>query len=90
MRRGVCPKCGSAEVLGEVEVAEKNNPGVFLRRFKRPGKVLFAGPQYAELKAWVCLGCGYTELYTPAAKNLGRADTKQRQGGVKSESGDSP
>jgi predicted nucleic-acid-binding Zn-ribbon protein len=77
MRRGSCPKCGSAEILSEVEVGPRNEPAVFLRRYKRPGQVFFAGPQYAELRAWVCLGCGYTELYTAEPRNLGTADNEK-------------
>lgn len=69
MRHGVCPKCASTEVLGEVEVGAKNEPAVVLRGYKRPGQ-FFPGPQYADVKAWVCLGCGYTELYTLAPRSL--------------------
>ena len=49
----ICPKCGSNRIAGPQSVASYG----YL-------KVQLGIVRTARLKAFICAGCGYTELYT--------------------------
>jgi ribosomal protein S27AE len=66
-----CPKCGSGDILGNVDVSDSDGARVRLRRYKRPGQILFPGPMHTDLRAWVCRSCGYTEFYACRPEDLG-------------------
>ena len=70
-RSGQCPKCQSTDIFPDevirrpgvavdglrISVSKKSTrEGFFARMFKSHAS--------AELRAWVCGHCGYTELYT--------------------------
>ncbi|MGB7763251.1 MAG: hypothetical protein WBL61_25675 [Bryobacteraceae bacterium] len=72
---GVCPKCGSAAMIGParlqrtaetgtpVRIAVDGNPDAFL--LKKTG--------YSNLEASVCTQCGYVELYASDVASLSSA-----------------
>lgn len=75
MKKGRCPKCGSKEVMTDVEVRDDG------RSAHHPLRVVVVEPEPAKhaaiwvqpqaegnLHAWICAHCGYTEIY---ADNLG-------------------
>jgi predicted nucleic-acid-binding Zn-ribbon protein len=70
MRNGVCPKCGSRDVLGDSAVALSDGSPVHVQRDGPAGWFGVSLPVYAAVRAWVCRGCGYTEFYTPDAGRL--------------------
>lgn len=68
MKNGTCPKCGSNEIISElnirggeshppyvqvVEPAPANRPFVWMPKSEQ-----------GHFRAWVCGACGYTEIYT--------------------------
>ena len=72
MRRGVCIKCGSPDLLSDTPVALSDGGLVQIQRQVPGGWFGTMKPIYAELRAWVCRRCGYTELYTRAVSTLPR------------------
>ena len=71
MRSGVCPKCGSSDVMTGVEVRDDGRNGSHPLRVvvEEPepahhGTIWIQGQSTGEVRAWICAGCGYTELYT--------------------------
>ncbi len=77
MKTGRCPKCGSKEVMANVEVRDDGRSG------NHPLRVVVIGPEpakhaaiwvqpqaEAEIHAWICGHCGYTELYADNLKGL--------------------
>ena len=66
----VCPKCSHGEILFVPHIADRDD-----RDTIRP-LVLFVkhhdwkDDELGELQAYVCRGCGYTELYTAKAGGL--------------------
>ena len=81
-RTNQCPKCGSRKVLTGARVIDKASKGgaaldLELAVSKDPEALLFKGEERFAMRAWVCAGCGYTELYTDnagAAYDLARGD----------------
>ncbi len=74
MRDGQCPKCGSANVIPNVNVLDSNNAN-WSENLKvvveeNPDAWLFKGEVKTGLMAWVCGACGYTELYAKNAVAL--------------------
>ena len=78
MNNNLCPKCGSSEIINDAEVRDydassyrrlsvyvalKNPEGGFLKKTTESG----------ELRASVCGGCGYTELYATNFQAMLRA-----------------
>lgn len=60
MRSGKCPKCGSEQIVDGGRIVED---GEVRLRFLKHKRVLFPGPVVSEIRAIVCVDCGYTELY---------------------------
>jgi predicted nucleic-acid-binding Zn-ribbon protein len=77
-----CPKCESRKILTDgrvIDKASKGGPALDLELAvnKDPDALLFKGEERFAIRAWVCAGCGYTELYTEnagAAYNIARGD----------------
>ncbi len=71
MRDGRCPKCGSRDVLSNVEVRDDGRSNSHPLRVvveeaepPRHGAIWIQAQSTGELHAWICASCGYTELYT--------------------------
>ncbi len=71
MRDGRCPKCGSRDVLADIEVRDdgrsSNHPLRVVVEEPEParhGAIWIQDQSTGEVHAWICAGCGYTELYT--------------------------
>lgn len=71
MKIGVCPKCGSADVMADVEVRDDGRSGghplrVFIEEPEpaKHGAIWVQEQSTGDIRAWICASCGYTELYT--------------------------
>jgi rubrerythrin len=68
-RSGVRPTCGSKDLLASARVldrAEENRKrDLEVAAYDDPDALLFKGERRGKLAAWICTGCGYTELYCP-------------------------
>ncbi len=71
MKDGLCPKCGSKDVMAAVEVRDDGRNGNHPLRVvveepepARHSAVWVQGQSTGEVRAWICSSCGYTELYT--------------------------
>jgi hypothetical protein len=62
-----------------VQATDSDGVRIRLTCYKRPGQVFFPGPMHAELRAWVCRACGYTEFYTLAPQDLGEPPARGGQ-----------
>ncbi len=84
--QNTCPKCGSSELIPEVAVVTEGhlvegNRGVMAEVERHPRALLLKDPARTPLKATVCGGCGYTELYTTDTRELLEAyRTRQSSG----------
>lgn len=78
MKNTICPKCGSTEIIGDVEIrdydANSYRPlGVFVKLKQAIGGLIKKTSESGELRASICGGCGYTELYASNYKELLKA-----------------
>lgn len=78
MNNNLCPKCGSSEIIHDAELRDYDSSSY--RRFevyvalKNPeGGFFKKTTESAELRASVCGGCGFTELYATNFQALLRA-----------------
>lgn len=80
MRRGPCPKCGSSEVVRDVRVMDRGDAAGDLSAavYASPRAWFFKDKVTTELSAYVCAGCGYTELYAANPAALARAASAAR------------
>jgi len=60
MTKKSCPNCGSTRIIPNADAVESAD--LSIRIYERPGLALRRERHY-PLKAWVCTGCGYTQLY---------------------------
>ena len=84
MKHGKCPKCGSKQIMTDVEVRDDGrNSSHPLRVFVREpepashGRIWIQGSSTGELSAWICAKCGYTELYSNHLTELYTSYTKR-------------
>ncbi len=77
MKHGKCPKCGSKEVMADVEVRDDGRSSshplrVVVEEPEPPkhGAIWVGGQSTGDLRAWICAHCGYTELYTENLEEL--------------------
>ena len=64
MPEGTCPKCGHTEILGGVRIKVVSGGSVDdVRAVVTPTSGMFRQQTASELRAWVCAGCGFAELY---------------------------
>jgi predicted nucleic-acid-binding Zn-ribbon protein len=67
MKNQPCPKCGSADVIRGLPIADHTHSGMTpLSTYiiEKPEAVFDQEISYFMIRAWVCIECGYTELYT--------------------------
>ncbi len=58
---GKCPKCGSNEVHAKAYVREQFP--ILVTELASPEAILLKREKKSALRAWLCTGCGYVELY---------------------------
>lgn len=68
MKDMVCPKCGSRDIIADAEVRDYDASAyrplaVHVKLVRPSGGLVKKTHESGELHAWVCGGCGYTELY---------------------------
>ena len=68
-----CPKCGSTQVMNDVQVADALEENLKVQVQQKPHALLLKGTVRVPLKAQVCGTCGYTELYATDPKRLLKA-----------------
>ncbi|MBK8432774.1 MAG: hypothetical protein IPL28_16405 [Chloroflexi bacterium] len=78
MKNKVCPKCESSEIIEDAEVrdydASSYRPlGVHVKLANPTGGFIKKTHVSGELRAWICGGCGYTELYATNYQELLKA-----------------
>jgi predicted nucleic-acid-binding Zn-ribbon protein len=64
---GTCPKCGSQDIIGNAKpvIRYQTRLNVELAVYEDPEALIFKGEKERyELGAWICKGCGFTELYS--------------------------
>ena len=75
-RTNKCPKCGSTDVIAHAKAIDKGENGhLTVATFRKPQAVMFKGQMTTTLSAWVCVDCGYLELYADEPKKLKIATT---------------
>lgn len=70
---GKCPKCGSKNVLADVDVRDRTRHGateMTVSIDRSPDALLFKETVESTVSAWICAACGFTELYTDTPKLL--------------------
>jgi predicted nucleic-acid-binding Zn-ribbon protein len=75
--QATCPKCGSGQIIREVQTLDRSDSGnqpLSLRRGTRTWAGWLRLPRTFPVDAWVCGGCGYTELYVREPAQLAAAD----------------
>jgi predicted nucleic-acid-binding Zn-ribbon protein len=78
MLDGICPKCGSREILAALRIIDSRGhpPHVEIVEPDPPNRPFIWSPQTARsnFQAYVCGACGYTEFYADnfRALNEGR------------------
>jgi hypothetical protein len=85
--QGTCPRCGSGRIIRQVQIIDRSDSGnqpLSLRRGTRTWAGWLKLPRSFPLDAWVCGGCGYTELYVRDPSELLAAD---ESGGASSSAG---
>ena len=58
-----CPKCLGRELAVHTNVEQLDRDSVNGARTALPGAVHDPGRSLGWFETWMCLGCGYTELY---------------------------
>jgi len=75
--QGTCPRCGSGRIIRQVQIVDRSDSGnqpLSVRRGTRTWAGWLKLPRSFPLDAWVCGGCGYTELYVREPAELLAAD----------------
>lgn len=68
MKTEVCSKCGSTDVVPNVEVrdfdASSHRPLSVVVELPRPsGAFVYKSARSSEIRAWMCGNCGFTEFF---------------------------
>ena len=66
----VCPKCKHREVLFVPRIADRDDRDNVRPLVLHVQHLDWKDDEMGTLQAYVCRGCGYTELYTGEAKSL--------------------
>jgi predicted nucleic-acid-binding Zn-ribbon protein len=64
---GKCPKCGSQNIVQNAKpvIFPHSTYELELAVYEKPEALLFKGEKERyTLGAWICKGCGYSELYS--------------------------
>lgn len=64
---GKCPKCGKTEIVEDARMIDHGHAGIqqdmTIATYKQPKAILFKGKQTTTVSAWLCISCGFIELY---------------------------
>jgi predicted nucleic-acid-binding Zn-ribbon protein len=74
---GRCPKCGSADIVADAKAIYMKyaEADLSLATYRNPEAAIFRGKQTTTLSAWLCVGCGYVEIYADTPQKLRIAET---------------
>lgn len=71
MKNNQCPKCNSNEIMANVTVRDVGHAGPYPLRVEvlepepaQHGFIWQPKSATGDIRAWICVKCGYTELYT--------------------------
>jgi predicted nucleic-acid-binding Zn-ribbon protein len=85
MKDGRCPKCGSRDILADIEVRDDGRSSSHPLRVvveepepARHAAIWVQGQSTGDLRAWICASCGFTELYTGNLAELQKSYRKHR------------
>ena len=85
MKDGRCPKCGSRDILADIEVRDDGRSSSHPLRVvveepepARHATIWVQGQSTGDLRAWICASCGFTELYTGNLAELQKSYRKHR------------
>ncbi|MDZ4820651.1 MAG: hypothetical protein SGJ20_16930 [Planctomycetota bacterium] len=71
---GQCPKCGSKNVVADAKAADRGHGNrdhdLSIVTFANPDAFIFKGKLRTAISAWVCMECGFVELYADAPADL--------------------
>ncbi len=75
MRNNFCPKCGSPDVIPNVEVRDYDASSyralsLIVQLPRAQSGFSFKGSESSEVRAWVCGACGHTEFYATRHQEL--------------------
>lgn len=66
-RTGRCPKCNSSELIADARAVDRGHyeqhRDMIVARLQDPGRAGAKGVFESTVSAWVCLQCGFVELY---------------------------
>jgi predicted nucleic-acid-binding Zn-ribbon protein len=66
----ICPKCNHREVLFVPQIADRDDSDVVRPLHLHVKNLDYKDIEIGAIQAYVCRGCGYTELYTENIANL--------------------
>ena len=73
-KTGTCPKCGSSRLIKHATVVDRGHAGskqpLQVATYKDPDALFLKGEHECSVFAWICLGCGFTELYAENPEDL--------------------
>ena len=72
-KTGKCPKCGSSHLIKEATVVDYSSGGkkpLQVATYKDVDALFLRGERECSVFAWICVGCGFTELYTERQDDL--------------------
>jgi hypothetical protein len=68
-----CAVCGSAKMIPDVQVVDKNeniNRELQVCVAKKPDALIFRGQVYESVRAWICGECGHVEFFVQNPQEL--------------------
>lgn len=77
-----CPKCGCQDWISDARILDKRDHSdvssdLEVVVYGDPNAILFKEAAHSVLRAWICTGCGYAELYAQELEQLVEAHRKQ-------------
>jgi len=73
-KTGTCPKCGSRDLIKKATVVDHGHANseqpLQVATYKDGDALFFKGERERAVFAWICVGCGFTELYTEGPQYL--------------------
>jgi hypothetical protein len=71
-----CAVCGSARMMANVQVVDKNDnvrQDLQVCVAQKPEALIFRGQVYEPVRAWICGECGHVELFVENPQELYQA-----------------